>query len=108
MSCEFQSFYFADDGYVVYCKNCGHYQVAFMCICLTLTKEDYAAFRKLVAMHHNQPDYSFSECCKNIIIKTPAEGISFILTKNETKRLNEILEEADTEEKTLALLHLFR
>jgi hypothetical protein len=105
--CEFQSLYYGDDGYVVRCKHCGHYQVAFICICITFTNSDFAAFKKMAGDYCDNPGASFSDNHKNIIMRTPAQGISFILTRAEIKRLIDILDEADTQEKFLSLLNLF-
>ena len=107
MSCEFQSLYFGDDGYVVRCKQCGHYQLAYMCICITLNETDYRAFCKIVNRKYEEAAYHFAEHSKCITIQTPAEGICFLLTRAEAKRFTEILEEADTEAKAQSLISLF-
>ena len=105
--CEYLSLYFGDIGYVVRCKQCGLYQLAFMCIVITLTKQDFFAFCGIVKRKYEEANYAHSENSKCIIIQTPAEGISFLLTKNEVKRFTEILEEADNEEKAQCLIGLF-
>jgi hypothetical protein len=105
--CEYLSLYFGNDGYVVRCKQCGLYQLAFMCIVITLTHEDFLAFCRIVKRKYEVADYTYSEHSKCIFIRTPAEGISFLLTKSEIKRFAEILEEADNEAKALCLLSLF-
>lgn len=83
--CAFQSLYFDDDGYVVRCKQCGLYQLAFMCIVIAVTQEDYGAFCRIVKRKCTEADSSFSEHSKCIIIQTPAEGICFLLTKKKQK-----------------------
>ena len=105
--CEYWSLYYGDDGYIVRCKRCGLYQIAFLCIVVTLTDEDFLAFCRIVKRECEIVDYSYSENSKSIFIQTPAKGISFLLTKCEIKRLAKILEEGDTEAKALYLLSLF-
>jgi len=78
-----------------------------MCIAITFAESDYQAFCRIVRCKCCEADYSFAEHSKCVIIKTPAEGINFLLTKNEAKRFAEILDEADTEIKALSLISLF-
>lgn len=105
--CEFQSLYFNDDGYVVRCKQCGCYQLAFGSTMLTLTKKGFETFCKMVKHKCNERDFLFSEHSKCVVIPTPSNGVYMLLTKNEVNQLNEILEEADNEEKAQCLLSLF-
>ena len=95
MSCEYQSLYRGNDGYVVRCKHCGSYQLAFAGIMLLLEDEDFQAFRHLVTCR-------CGECCnikqatnlKNVVIETPAGGIWFLLTQTEAQRLQLMLSTA--------------
>jgi hypothetical protein len=105
--CNFQSLYFNDDGYVVRCKECGHYQVAFSSTMLTLTSKGFAALCKLVKNKCSEADYSFAEHTKSVVIPSPAQGLCMLLTRKEAERFCEILEEADTEATTQSLLNLF-
>lgn len=105
--CEFQSFYFGDDGYVVRCKECNHYQLAYTSTMLTLTECDFQALYKLVKYKCAEADYSLSAHSKTVIIQTPAQGVCIFLTRLETVRFSEILEEADNESKAQTLMSLF-
>ena len=105
--CEFQSLYFDDDGYVLRCKDCNHYQVAFISTILTLNEDNFQALCQLVKHNCNEPDYSFPEQNKSVVLQTPSNGICMLLTKLELKRFNKILEEADNESKALSLISLF-
>lgn len=106
MDCEFQTLYFSDDGYVIRCKCCRLYQVAFMCICVTLNETDYQAFSHIVQCRYNECEYALSERSKCIVIQTPAEGICFLLTKAEAKKLIDIVDAADNEAKALSLISM--
>ena len=105
--CGFQYLYNGEDGYVVRCRNCGHYQFAFASVMLTLTEDEFRLFGKLVKYKYDSVHESLSESSKSIVLPTPAPGISVLLTKNETARLCAILEEADNENKALMLISLF-
>ena len=107
MMCEFQSLYFGDDGYVVKCNQCGHYQFAFLSTMLTLTEADFQHIAQLVKSKCDDETYALAEHSKSVVIPMPVYGIYMLLTKNEARRFCEILEEADNEEKALNLMSLF-
>ena len=107
MSCQFDSLYFAEDGYVVRCKRCNNYQIAYLSTMLTLTAFDFNALCKLVKYKCTEPDYSCMGNSKSIIIQTPSQGCGIILTRLEALRFNEILEQADSEEQALVLISFF-
>lgn len=105
--CKYDSLYFGDDGYVVNCKKCGNYQVAFISTLLTLSQNDFDTLRKLISYKCNKEYFTLTETAKCVVVPTPCQGICMILTKSEVIRFNEILEEADNEMKVLSLLSLF-
>ena len=105
--CEYQTLYDNNDGCVLFCKHCRLYHVAFLCLGLTFNEEDFKTFRNLIGYEYAKVDYSFKNHSRNIMIQTPADGIGFIFSKYELKRFYEILEEADTEYRVMALLGLF-
>lgn len=107
MNCELQSLYFGDDGYIVRCKNCGHYQLAYLCICIVIEQEEFKTFCETVLTKYEESHPSCAEHTKCVLIPTPATNVSFLLTKAEAKRLIEILEEADNEIKAQSLMSLF-
>lgn len=105
--CEFQSLYFGDDGYVVRCKKCGHYQIAYSSSMLNLPAEDFKKLCSIVKKKHFEEDFYNNHCAKSVVIPTPSNGMYMLFTKKETMRLHEILEEADNEEQALNLISLF-
>lgn len=105
--CEFQSLYFGNDGYVVWCKKCSRYQVAFASVMLNLTVEDFKKLAMVMNEKNAEPDYYNHVPSKSVVIPAPSSGVYILLTKKETKRLFEILEDADTEEKALEMISLF-
>jgi hypothetical protein len=106
--CQFQSLYFNDDGYVVYCKKCNRYQLAFGSSLLTLKPGDFTVFCNVVKRKcREEHDFSTAEHSKTVVIPTPCNGMYMLLTKKEARLFHRILEEADTEMKTQQLLGLF-
>ncbi len=105
--CQFQSLSFNDDGYIIRCSECKYYQVAFGSTLLTLSAHDFIAFCKTVKYKCNEEDYALTEHTKSVIIPTPYFGLSMFLSRDETRRFCEILEEADNEASALSLIGLF-
>ena len=105
--CKFQSLYFEDDGYVVRCNHCRNFQVGFSSTMLTLSEKEYKYFHTQLNHKCIEAAQDLPAHCKVIILKTPSPGICMMLTCKEARRLNVILEEADTEMKALHLMDLF-
>lgn len=106
--CNFQTFYSNNDGYVIRCKDCGNYQVAYLSTLLTLTPNNFETLRTVVK-HKCIADSSLVyDNAKSIVIPTPAKDFKILLTQKEAIQFSTILEEADTEEKTISLLELFQ
>jgi hypothetical protein len=105
--CQFQSLYFDDDGYVVRCKQCDHYQIAFGSTMLTLAQKDFETICQIVKHKCAEENFEFAGHAKCIIIPTPSGGVHLLLTKEEANRFNDILEEADNEAKAQCLISLF-
>ncbi|HRN57070.1 MAG TPA: hypothetical protein PLL71_11490 [Agriterribacter sp.] len=105
--CGFRYLYNGEDGYVVRCKQCGHYQLAFASFMLTLTENEFRSFGELVKYKCEAADDALTEYSKTVVLRTPAAGVFILLTKSEALRLSEILEEADNENKALSLISMF-
>ncbi len=106
--CQFDSLYFNDDGYVIRCKLCGHYQLGFGNMIISISQNDFEMFCKLVTRKCGEEICPLSEKSKCIIVPTPASGNFMMLTKKEAMQLQKILDEADNELKTQSLLNLFK
>ncbi len=108
MNCHFQKLYSGEDGYVVRCKECGHYQLAYLCVMVTLDEKEFRSFRRMVQQQYENSLHIPNDLCKCVIVQTPAAGTCFLFTKREIKRFTELLDEADTEERAQVLFALFR
>jgi len=107
MNCKFQTLYTGEDGYVVRCRECGHYQLAYLCVMVTLDEKEYHSFRRMVQQHYEDSICLENKYCKCVVVQTPAAGTCFLFSGREIKRFAELLDEADNEEKALALIELF-
>ncbi len=105
--CKYQSLYMSETGYVVCCRECGYYQVAYLSSMLTLSPNDFRVFCKKVKTLIQKCDTDYPANTKCIFVPTPTEGNYILLTRKEALQLNDILEEVDNEIKAQALLSLF-
>lgn len=106
-SCNFEFLYSGEEGYVVKCIQCNHYQVAFGTTMLTLDEEAYAVFYRQIkyrALEFYSPEAYHSKC---VIIATPDQHVHLILTPIELNRLYYMMGQADNESKALGMLQLF-
>ena len=107
MYCEYQSLYYGDDGYVVFCRQCNHYQIAFISTIITLSEKEFSQLYDIAKNKWTELDTSVAEHSKCVIIETPSSKIHLSFTKGELTKFYEILEEADNEHKAQALISLF-
>jgi hypothetical protein len=75
---------------------------------LTLMPESYEALCLFVKNACASENVFFNDNAKNIVVPTPSKGIKLLLTRQELINFLTILDEADTEEKTLSILELFK
>lgn len=108
MTCNYVTLYNGANGYIVRCTACNTFQFAFLSTMLTMEEEDYLLFKKQVEKKMRENMFTGDANCKNIWLKTQHRGVDMLLTPKELTELNEILESADTEQRTSELLELFR
>lgn len=107
MNCKFQTLYSGEDGYVVRCRECRNYQLAYLCVMITIGATEFQAFCRTVQQHYLDSLSLQSDDCKCVVIETSAANTCFIFSRREIKRFAQLLEEADNEEKAQELLELF-
>ncbi|MFT3845619.1 MAG: hypothetical protein QM725_11235 [Lacibacter sp.] len=107
MSCSYNTLYIGPEGYVVRCKECGHYRVAFISTELTLSEDSFQEFFRKVAHFAGMYNAANSSNVKSISIATFADGIHLLLTSKEVQQLFLMLDTADNEMKATELMNLF-
>ena len=105
--CNFKYFYSGTDGFVSKCNGCGHFQVSFSGMVLTLTSHDFQVLCHVTDFKCNDLPGPLYDNVKSVFIPTPSPYIYFFLTPHETIDFRRMLEKADTEQKTRSLLSLF-
>ncbi len=103
--CEYQSlFYDQQIGYVIRCNHCNYFQIGYGNLMMNVLPDDFTAFYKRVAaLNHQVDDGGPLSPLKSIIIPTPCEGLNLFLSEREIRDLYRMLDEADSEWKTIGL-----
>ncbi|RAJ06572.1 hypothetical protein LX64_01699 [Chitinophaga skermanii] len=107
MMCEFNHWYYEDDGYVVQCIHCGTFQIGFESTLLTLSHSEYAAFKRMVDANVLNLKPACEAHRKSIVLPTPSYHVHLMLSENELLSLHNMLELTDTAMQTVAMLKLF-
>ena len=105
--CLFQHLHLDENGYVIRCTECGHYQFAFSAVVLTLSAPDFILFHELATRNLLSSSPCEQDAEKRIVLPTPYEGVKLLLNRCELQKLASMLDKADSEEKTQALMQLF-
>jgi hypothetical protein len=106
--CNYQT-WFHDNriGYVVECKECQKIQAGFGNLMVTFTHEDFENFRRYLLKATDNRQACADRKIKSTIIRTPSDGICFLLSEDELMGLQQMIEYADTEMKADCLMKLF-
>lgn len=75
---------------------------------LTLQERDYPAFVSWLKEIEQEHIADADHLLKNIVLPTPCEGMRLMFSLVELRKLNAMLDEADTEWQSRQMLHLFR
>ena len=106
--CSFQQLYHDEKtGYVVRCEACGHIQVCFGNMLLTLDETGFANLCAWVSRWAEEQLPDQDESVKAVVIPTPSDGIRLLLNIRELMSLHNMLEFADAELKSLEMMKLF-
>jgi hypothetical protein len=105
--CNFKYLYSGSDGFVSKCNGCGHIQVSFGGMVLTLTTHDFKVLCTITDFKCGKLQGPLYDNVKSVFIPTPCPAIYFFLTPHEAIGFRSILETADTEMKTHEMLGLF-
>ena len=105
--CQFLNWYANEDGYVVQCRDCMHFQLSFGTTMLTLSEEQFQTFVAIVAYKKQEMVSLQDSNCKNIIVPTPSNSVNIILNEKDLNFLYDMTQTADNEVKANQLLSLF-
>lgn len=102
--CNFQKLYCSNQGYVVRCKSCDCYHIAFYTTVITLSEKNFQHLIKVLEERIRLIQNEAEENFKSIYLPSPTNGFGFTLTILEAQSFSEMLHYADAENKTQTLL----
>ncbi len=106
--CAYHTWFYCDKiGYVIECLDCNHIQLCFGNLQITFEMSDFDMFKKYIQKSTEQILPCSDRHVKSITLKTPCTGINMILSESELHGLHEMIDFADTEMRSSALLNLF-
>ncbi len=107
--CNYQTLYHDDNtGYIIRCLDCDKIQIGYGNLMLTLNADGFEVFHGWLKKVKDQQHPSQKETLRCIAIPTPCEGIKLLLSLRELNEFDAMMEEADTELRSTALIKLFR
>lgn len=109
--CHFKTLYYDNNnGYIIHCMECDHIQIGYGNILITFHVNEFGTFRnwlKRVESGQTYPEHSTEYHIKSIVVPTPCEGLKLLLSVKELVEFNHMLDIADTELQSLAMIRLF-
>lgn len=105
--CHFKNCYTGENGYIVRCEDCQHFQVGFGTTVLTLNAYDFQAFLGIVTYKKENYQPGKDPHVRTIVLPTPCSTVHLIFSDSELNDLHAMLQEADTEIKAQELIELF-
>jgi len=106
--CAYQTLFHDDNtGYVVRCAECEKIQLGFRNLVMTFARDDFDAFRWWLHKVKHEQRHENSPSLRCILIPTPCDGMRLLLSARELNDFDKMLEEADSELRSLELLRLF-
>ncbi len=79
-------------GYVLRCRHCLLYHLAFGNIAIDQSKQDLIDLTFLIERYHHQYQQSNKESCRCIFIETPFNGFRLVFSLKELALFNEMLQ----------------
>lgn len=89
--CSYNTLHVNEDGYVIKCNSCMHFQVAFGTTALVFTKGEYIDFCEIVCSEIKEVQYDGFPQSKSIFIPTKSRDIALIFSYREIIKLHNVL-----------------
>ena len=106
--CDYQTLFHDDNlGYIVRCNSCEKIQLGYGNLVVTFSQEDFDCFRTWINRIYAEQDRELNPASRCIMIPTPCDGMKLLLSLRELDEFVEMLDTADNELQSLALLKLF-
>ena len=105
--CDFNNLCADEQGFILRCKSCGHYQVGFCNVMFSLNKTDFEKLSIMIT-DLSQKDFQDKQTnARHLVIPTPYYGVNLLLCQDEILQLKALITKAEEEELAGAMLALF-
>lgn len=105
--CDFNNLSSNENGFVLLCRQCGHYQIGFNGVLLSLEAEDFEKFYGLINYMAERAFPREKRQTRQIVVPTPYLGVNLLLCKYEIEQLQRLLAAAITQQEAQSILSLF-
>lgn len=92
--CKYKPLHYNRHGYIVRCKSCSHFQIAFGNIAVTADEQEFECLTNSVYNFCEKNNIQSCPHFRNISIKTPASNVMLLFNNEEIKQFKELLQEA--------------
>jgi len=92
--CDYTTLHVSQRGYVVQCRNCGGYQMAFGNVQLHICTEEFIALKDYVAIKYRNVASSTERDKRDNYICTDSQRVVMVLSIDELGQYNELLQQA--------------
>ena len=107
--CKYETLYYDSRvGYVIRCTECEKIQVAWQNLVMTFREDEFDIFRAGVGKLREEQLELTDRSARIIRVPAPCAGIQLLLSAEELDEWATLLESADSERKSLALIGLFK
>jgi hypothetical protein len=102
--CNYKILAHNEDGYVILCHSCRHYQLAFGTMAVTFDPGEFKLFLEQVDHLRSEVNCNGFKKQKRIPVEIPCKCTRMILNYTELIKLHNLLDEATFEEEVELLL----
>lgn len=81
-------------GFLVYCKDCGYFQLGFGTFRLTQSRDEIDGFARVINRYAFCHRRRITQKRRDIYIDTPYPGVGLLLAPAEVEKLNDILQKS--------------
>jgi len=104
--CNYTTWHFDNNGYIIQCKECDHYQVCFGTSMLRLNQNNFDVLVNIVKTRYDNL-MPVERDVKYIVLPTTTEDVNIIVSEAELLSLHTMLQNADNEIRAQQMLRLF-
>src|SRR5688572_10415859 len=82
----------SEHGCVSECSKCGHFQVTFGNVLLTVTQKEFCLISKAAQKFYFEKENHTERHIKSVYLQTPSKSVSIALSINELEHFTDLLQ----------------